>query len=61
MAEAEGSVPQDIVDRVMTKIEDFYFGEGEKNGEQLFYTFAADKHQIFEADCDAELTENKIE
>ena len=61
MAEAGGSVPQDLVDNVMTKIEDFYFGDGEVNGEQLFYNFAKDKHTIFEDNCDAELTENKVE
>ena len=44
MAEAGGTIPQDLVDRVMTKIEDFYFGDGETNGEQLFYNFAASKH-----------------
>ena len=61
---AEGEVPSDIVDRVMDKIERFYFGDGdtdETNGEQLFYTFAQSKHEVFEADCDAELTENKVQ
>ena len=61
MAEAEGSLPQDLVDRVMNKIEDFYFGDGENTGETLFYNFAQSKHQIFEDGCDAELTENKVE
>ena len=40
MAEAEGSLPEDLVDRVMNKIEDFYFGDGENTGETLFYNFA---------------------
>lgn len=45
MAEAgANNVPQDLVDRVMEKIEDFYFGDSETSGEQLFYKFAADKH-----------------
>ena len=61
MAEAVVNVPQDLVDKVMTKIEDFYFGDAENNGEALFYSFAENKHQVFEDDCDAEETENKVE
>jgi hypothetical protein len=62
MAEAgANAVPQDLVDRVMEKIEDFYFGDSETSGEALFYKFAGDKHQVFEEGCDAELTENKVE
>ena len=60
MAEA-ATIPQDLVDTVMGKIEDFYFGDAENNGEQLFYNFAKDKHTIFEDGCDAEETENKVE
>mmetsp|Transcript_20092 Transcript_20092/g.24761 ORF Transcript_20092/g.24761 Transcript_20092/m.24761 type:complete len:91 (+) Transcript_20092:66-338(+) len=58
---AEERVQQDLVDRVMDKIEEFYFGEGETGGEALFNKFAAEKHSVFEADCDAEGGENKIE
>ena len=44
MAEATAAIPQDLVDRVMGKIEDFYFGDEELNGESLFYSFAEGKH-----------------
>ena len=50
-----------LVDKVMDKIEDFYFGEGDTGGEAIFKKFAAEKHAVFDMDCDAELTENKIE
>ena len=45
----------------MDKIEEFYFGDGEQGGEALFNKFATEKHEVFEADCDAEGAENKIE
>ena len=51
----------DLIDRVMDKIENFYFGEGEDGGEQIFYKFAAEHHSVFEEDCDPENTENKVE
>ena len=44
MAEATAQIPQDVVDKVMSKIEEFYFGDEDMNGEQLFYNFAKDKH-----------------
>ena len=50
-----------LVDRVMDKIEDFYFGDGETGGEAIFKKFAEENHAVFDIDCDAELTENKIE
>ena len=45
----------------MDKIEEFYFGDGENGGEALFNKFAAEKHGVFDVDCDAEMSENKIE
>ena len=50
-----------LVDKVMDKIEDFYFGDEDNGGEAIFKKFAAEKHEVFDVDCDAELTENKIE
>ena len=61
MAEAGDQATLALIDRVMDKIEDFYFGDSETSGEALFNKFAAEKHTVFEADCDAEGTENKIE
>ena len=57
MAEA---VEDKILD-VMQKIEAFYFDEGEDSGEQMFNKFAAKYAQLFDTDCDAQLTENKLE
>jgi hypothetical protein len=54
-------LPQELVDKVMDKIEEFYFGDTENGGEALFNKFATEKHIVFEEGCDAELTENKIE
>jgi len=61
MAEQSSEVTQELVDKVMDKIEEFYFGDGENGGEALFNKFAAEKHGVFEVDCDAEMSENKIE
>lgn len=47
-------VTAEIVEKVMDKIEDFYFGDGETGGEHLFNEFASRHHQLFEANCDAE-------
>lgn len=58
---AEQQVPQELVDKVMDKIEEFYFGDSEEGGEAIFYKFAKDKHTVFEEDCDAEDAENKLE
>jgi len=60
MAE-ERKVAQELLDRVLDKIEEFYFDEGADGGEALFFKFAEQKHSVFAVDCDAEGTENKIE
>lgn len=54
-------VTPEIVEKVMDKIEDFYFGEGETGGEHLFNEFASRHHHLFEDGCDAEQMENKLE
>ena len=50
-----------LIDRVMDKIEAFYFGDGDDGGEAIFYKFAQEHHHIFDEDCDAEEVENKVE
>ena len=51
-----------LIDRVMDKIEEFYFGEGDEGGEAIFYKFAAEHHQVFDDEIfDAEEMENKVE
>ena len=60
MAE-ELKVAQELIDRVMDKIENFYFNDGEEGGEALFFKFADEKHSVFPDDVDAEGQENKIE
>ena len=52
---------QEVIEKVMDKIEDFYFGEGETGGEHLFNQFAEKHHALFDEGCDAEATENKLE
>ena len=36
-----------LIDRVMTKLEDFYFTEGEDGGEAIFARFAEQHHHVF--------------
>lgn len=45
----------------MEKIEEFYFGDGEENGESVFNGFAAKHAHLFDEDCDAVESENKLE
>ena len=45
----------------MEKIEDFYFGDGEENGESVFNRFAAKHAHHFDDNCDAKEGENKLE
>merc|ERR1712083_872756 len=58
---ADTDKEQEIVASVMQKVEDFYFSDEENGGEKMFNEFAAKHHEIFEADCDAEDMENKLE
>ncbi len=51
----------DKVAKVMEKVEDFYFGDGEENGEVIFNKFAAKHAQLFDENCDAVESENKLE
>jgi hypothetical protein len=46
---------------VMEKIEEFYFGDGENSGEQVFNRFAVKHSHLFEDGCDAVTGENKLE
>ena len=45
----------------MSKIETFYFADGEDSGEAIFKSFASKHAQLFEEDCDALGSENKLE
>lgn len=50
-----------MLELIMDKIEEFYFGEGETGGEYIFAQFAQKNAHLFENDCDAENAENKLE
>ena len=43
----------DKIAQVMEKVEEFYFGDGEENGEVIFNKFAAKHAAMFDAECDA--------
>ena len=63
MAEANApaeSISPEMMENIMDKIEDFYFGEGETGGEAIFGKFAEQHHHHFDEDCDAEENENKL-
>ena len=49
------------MERAIRKIEDFYFGDDENNGEQMFNNFAHTYSHLFSADMTATDSENKIE
>jgi hypothetical protein len=49
------------LDRVMRKVEDFYFGDGDCTGEHLFNTFAKRHAHLFSASMKATEFENKLE
>ncbi|OMJ96179.1 hypothetical protein SteCoe_362 [Stentor coeruleus] len=51
----------DKMERAMRKIEDFYFGDEDNTGEQMFNTFAKKYSNLFTADMKVTETENKIE
>eukprot|EP00357_Protocruzia_adherens_P035664 CAMPEP_0115002324 /NCGR_PEP_ID=MMETSP0216-20121206/17930_1 /TAXON_ID=223996 /ORGANISM="Protocruzia adherens, Strain Boccale" /LENGTH=122 /DNA_ID=CAMNT_0002367881 /DNA_START=31 /DNA_END=399 /DNA_ORIENTATION=+ len=46
---------------VMTKVEEFYFGDGEDQGEHIFKKFAEKHMALFETEENAEDTEHKLE
>jgi hypothetical protein len=49
------------MERAMRKIEDFYFGEDENTGEQMFNSFAQKYSHLFSSDMRATEGENKLE
>ena len=49
-----------LINRVLDKIEDFYFEDGPENGEKLFMDFATKHHGVFDDDVDVD-TEHKLE
>ena len=50
-----------LINRVLDKIEDFYFEDGPESGEKLFAEFADRHHGVFDDDVDAESVEHKLE
>ncbi len=52
---------EDKIAQVMEKVEEFYFGDGEDTGEAIFNKFAAKYAHLFDAECDAVESENKLE
>ena len=51
----------ETIQGVMEKIENFYFEDNEEGGEQIFNKFAEKHAALFDEDCDAKETENKLE
>ena len=45
----------------MSKIETFYFADGDDSGEAIFKSFASKHAHLFEEECDALGSENKLE
>ena len=53
---------QEVVEKVMSQVELFYFDcNDESSGELMFGAFAAKHEHLFEDECDATSTENKLE
>ena len=51
----------DKIEKVMRKIEEFYFDEGEDSGEEIFNRFAEQHAHKFKEGCNANEDENKLE
>ena len=61
-AEEQQEHPQvALINRVLDKIEDFYFEDGPESGEKLFADFAGRHHTTFDDEVDAEGVEHKLE
>lgn len=45
---------QEIIDKVMAKIESFYFDDGEDSGEAIFNKFAVKHSHLFPDDMNAD-------
>ena len=54
-------ISREQMDRAVRKIEDFYFGDDENAGEQMFNSFAKKYSYLFSADMVVTETENKLE
>ena len=52
---------QQIIDEVMARVEAFYFEDGPESGEAIFEAFASKHAELFEDNCDALQSENKLE
>ena len=50
-----------FVQEILKKLDDFNFGENEDSAEAVFGRFAGEHQHLFDADCNAEDTENKLE
>ena len=51
----------EIVQRVISKVEEFYMGDSENSGEQIFNRFAEKHYQLFDGDFEQEGVEQKLE
>ena len=52
---------EQVIEKVMNVIEEFYFDEGPESGEAIFNEFAAEHAAKFPDDFDADTAENKLE
>ena len=51
----------EVVEKVMARVEQFYMGDGEDSGEQIFNRFAQKHAHLFEQDFEVDGTEQKLE
>ena len=51
----------ETIEKVMSKVEQFYMGEGEECGEAIFNKFAEKHASLFEGDFEGEDAEQKLE
>ena len=52
---------EEKLEEVMQQIEEFYFGDGEDSGEQIFNRFAEKHAHLFTEGFNAQDGENKLE
>ena len=58
----QGEEQEQFIEAVMEKIEKFYFDDSQEvSGKSLFFNFAKEHKHLFDEDCSAEETENKLE
>ena len=57
----EGMTDEAFVEAILLKLDEFNFGDEEECAEAVFGRFAKEHHHMFDAECNAEESENKLE